>query len=79
MINPCSPTVVEKFLPKTQEVCADFVGMIGTKVDDHGFEESDFLEELKKFFVELTAYFLYDKRIGAIKDTLEKVRTYAAN
>lgn len=72
----CRPTVVEKFLPQTQEVCRDFVGMLEKRVVDGQFSSGDFLEELKKYFLEVSAYFLFDTRLGAIQEDLDKVHAF---
>ena len=50
-----TPGAIEEFLPATVEVCRDFVQMIGEKVDAEGggLGSADFLEELKKYFLEV--------------------------
>ena len=50
-----TPSAIEEFLPATVEVCRDFVQMVGEKVDAEGggLGGADFLEELKKYFLEV--------------------------
>ena len=49
-----TPSAIEEFLPSTVDVCRDFVQMVGDKVErGEGRLDSDFLEELKKYFLEV--------------------------
>ena len=49
-----TPSAIEEFLPATVDVCRDFVQMVGDKVErGEGRIDSDFLEELKKYFLEV--------------------------
>ena len=51
-----TPSSIEEFLPATVDVCRDFVQMVGDKVEKgEGRLDSDFLEELKKYFLEVGA------------------------
>ena len=52
-----TPSAIEEFLPATVDVCRDFVQMVGDKVEmgEGGRIDSDFLEELKKYFLEVGA------------------------
>ena len=51
-----TPSAIEEFLPATVDVCRDFVQMVGDKVEKgEGRLDSDFLEELKKYFLEVGA------------------------
>ena len=48
-----TPSAIEEFLPATVDVCRDFVQMVGAKLERGALEASDFLEELKKYFLEV--------------------------
>ena len=48
-----TPSAIEEFLPATVDVCRDFAQMVGDKLERDALESSDFLEELKKYFLEV--------------------------
>ena len=47
-----TPSAIEEFLPATVDVGRDFVQMVGEKLE-MGKLDSDFLDELKKYFLEV--------------------------
>nr|AIL94171.1 cytochrome P450 CYP302A1 [Tigriopus japonicus] len=62
------PQKVEMFLGQNQGLCDDFIAMIRDKDTSLGIP--DFLEELKKYFLELTVLFFLNERIDAIVQDL---------
>lgn len=63
-----------EFTPGMDQISKEFVGMVGGEKEDE-FENFDFLEDLKKFFLEVAGFFTLDVRFGAIKKDLPEEST----
>lgn len=66
--KPLTPNVLATYIPQIDQAAQDFVEMLIEKGPDIG----DVLEELKKYFLEVTALVTLDTRIGAITGHLHQ-------